>query len=71
MYIRAKATDTEFAYTKAKELFKDIHILSDDSNEGEIAFVCEPMVYSNIQKNIEALNSSGIMVESAIRVGDL
>lgn len=71
MYIRANATDKELAYTKAKELFKDIHILSDDSNEGEIAFVCEPMVYSDIQKNIEALNSSGIEVLSAIRVGDL
>ncbi len=72
MYIRAIADDTKAAYTKAEELFKDIHILSkDDAKQGEIAFICEPLAYGEIEKNIDALNNSGIKVESAIRVGDL
>ena len=72
MYIRAEATDTDFAYNKAKELFKDIHILENkDAKEGEIAFVCEPMKYGDILNNIDMLNAADIKVESAIRIGDL
>lgn len=72
MYIRANASDTAFAYNKAKELFKDIHILENpDAKQGEIAFVCEALAYSEILKNIDALNDCDIVVESAIRIGDL
>ena len=72
MYIRANAQDTESAYNKAKELFKDIHILENkDAKQGEIAFVCEPMKYGDILNNIDELNASDIKVESAIRIGDL
>ncbi len=72
MYIRANTTDTDFAYNKAKELFNDIHILENpDAKQGEIAFVCEPLAYSTILKNIDILNDSDIKVESAIRIGDL
>lgn len=72
MYIRANAQDTEAAYNKAKELFKDIHILENkDAKQGEIAFVCEPMKYGDILNNIDELNASDIKVESAIRIGDL
>ncbi len=72
MYIRAIADDTQFAYNKAKELFSDIHILeNEDAKENEIAFVCEPLAYGTILNNIDALNESGIKVESAIRIGDL
>ncbi len=72
MYIRANASDTDFAYNKSKELFKDIHILENkDAKEGEIAFVCEPMKYGDILNNIDALNANDIKVESAIRIGDL
>lgn len=72
MYIRANAQDTDAAYNKAKELFKDIHILENkDAKQGEIAFVCEPMKYGDILNNIEKLNALGIKVESAIRIGDL
>lgn len=72
MYIRAIADDTATAYNKAKELFKDIHILENkDAAQGEIAFVCEPMKYSDILNNIDTLNTDGINVESAIRIGDL
>ncbi|MBE6824901.1 MAG: homoserine dehydrogenase [Ruminococcaceae bacterium] len=72
MYIRANAPDTAFAYNKAKELFSDIHVLEKpDAKTGEIAFVCEPLTYNTILKNIDILNDSGIKVESAIRIGDL
>lgn len=72
MYIRAIADDTQFAYNKAKELFSDIHVLeNEDAKENEIAFVCEPLAYGAILNNIDALNESGIKVESAIRIGDL
>ena len=72
MYIRAKADDCDAAYNKAKELFKDIHILENkDAAQGEIAFVCEPMKYSDILNNIDTLNADGVKVESAIRIGDL
>ncbi len=72
MYIRAEASDTDFAYNKAKELFKDIHVLENkDAKEGEIAFVCEPMKYGDILNNIDMLNAADIKVESAIRIGDL
>ncbi len=72
MYIRAITSDKESAYTKAKELFKDIHILEiADAKDDEIAFVCEPLAYSAILENIDSLNSCGIKVESAIRIGDL
>ena len=72
MYIRAKADDRDAAYNKAKEIFKDIHILENkDAAQGEIAFVCEPMKYSDILNNIDTLNADGIKVESAIRIGDL
>ena len=72
MYIRANAQDTESAYNKAKELFKDIHVLENkDAKQGEIAFVCEPMKYGDILNNIDELNASDIKVESAIRIGDL
>lgn len=72
MYIRAIADDTQFAYNKAKELFSDIHVLeNEDAKENEIAFVCEPLAYGTILNNIDALNESGIKVESAIRIGDL
>lgn len=72
MYIRAITTDKTIAYTKAEELFKDIHILEiADATDGEIAFVCEPMAYGTILENIDSLNDSGIKVESAIRIGDL
>lgn len=72
MYIRAITTDKTIAYTKAEELFKDIHILEiADATDGEIAFVCEPIAYGTILENIDSLNDSGIKVESAIRIGDL
>ncbi|MBQ6626746.1 MAG: homoserine dehydrogenase [Ruminococcus sp.] len=72
MYIRAKADDRDAAYNKAKEIFKDIHILENkDAAQGEIAFVCEPMKYSDILNNIDTLNADGVKVESAIRIGDL
>lgn len=72
MYIRAIAEDTADAYNKAKSLFSDIHILENsEAKENEIAFVCEPMAYGEILNNIDALNNSGIKVESAIRIGDL
>ncbi len=72
MYIRANAHDTAFAYNKVKELFYDIHVLEKpDAKEGEIAFVCEPLAYGEILKNIDALNECGVTVESAIRIGDL
>ena len=72
MYIRAKADDRDAAYNKAKEIFKDIHILENkDAAQGEIAFVCEPMKYGDILNNIDTLNADGIKVESAIRIGDL
>ncbi len=72
MYIRAKTSDTDAAYNKAKELFKDIHILENkDAKQGEIAFVCEPMKYGDILNNIDVLNANEIKVESAIRIGDL
>ena len=72
MYIRAKADDRDAAYNKAKEIFRDIHILENkDAAQGEIAFVCEPMKYSDILNNIDTLNADGIKVESAIRIGDL
>ncbi len=72
MYIRAIADNTADAYNKAKSLFSDIHILENsEAKENEIAFVCEPMAYGDILNNIDALNNSGIKVESAIRIGDL
>lgn len=72
MYIRAKADDRDAAYNKAKEIFKDIHILENkDAAQGEIAFVCEPMKYGDILNNIDTLNADGVKVESAIRIGDL
>lgn len=72
MYIRAMSDDTDFAYNKARELFKDIHILENkNAKQGEIAFVCEPMKYGDILNNIDTLNSNSIKVESAIRIGDL
>ena len=72
MYIRAKADDRDAAYNKAKEIFKDIHILENkDAAQGEIAFVCEPIKYGDILNNIDTLNADGIKVESAIRIGDL
>ncbi|MBQ2970913.1 MAG: homoserine dehydrogenase [Ruminococcus sp.] len=72
MYIRAIADNTADAYNKAKSLFSDIHILENsEAKENEIAFVCEPMAYGEILNNIDALNNSGIKVESAIRIGDL
>lgn len=72
MYIRAKTSDKDSAYTKAKELFTDIHVLEiADAKDNEIAFVCEPTAYGTILENIDSLNDSGIKVESAIRIGDL
>lgn len=72
MYIRTMSDDTAASYNKAKELFNDIHVLEcDTAKEGELAFVCEPMAYKTILNNIDALNNSGIKVESAIRIGDL
>ncbi len=72
MYIRAITSDKATAYTKAKELFEDIHILEvADAKDNEIAFVCEPTAYSTILENIDSLNCCGIKVESAIRIGDL
>ncbi len=72
MYIRAYTDDKEAAYNKARELFSDIHVLScTDAPENEIAFVCEPMVYSDILSNIDSLNNCGTAVQSAIRIGDL
>ncbi|MBQ8058030.1 MAG: homoserine dehydrogenase [Ruminococcus sp.] len=72
MYLRTVSDDTASAYNKAKELFNDIHVLEcDTAKEGELAFVCEPMAYGTILDNIDALNNSGIKVESAIRIGDL
>ena len=72
MYIRTVSDDTAAAYNKAKELFNDIHVLENpEANKGEFAFVCEPMAYGTILDNIDALNNSGIKVESAIRIGDL
>ncbi len=72
MYIRTVSDDTAAAYNKAKELFNDIHVLENpEAKEGELAFVCEPMAYGTISNNIDALNNSGIKVESAIRIGDL
>ncbi len=72
MYIRAITSDKESAYTKAKELFEDIHILEiADASDNEIAFVCEPTAYSTILENIDSLSGCGIKVESAIRIGDL
>ena len=72
MYVRTVSDDTAAAYNKAKELFSDIHVLENpEANKGEFAFVCEPMAYGTILDNIDALNNSGIKVESAIRIGDL
>ena len=72
MYIRAKASDRDVAYNKAKELFSDIHILeNENAPANEIAFVCEPLAYKTILKNIDVLSENGITVESAIRIGDL
>ena len=72
MYIRTVSDDTAAAYNKAKELFSDIHVLENpEAKEGELAFICEPMAYGTILDNIDALNNSGIKVESAIRIGDL
>ena len=72
MYIRTVSDDTAAAYNKAKELFNDIHVLENpEASKGEFAFVCEPMAYGTILDNIDALNNSGIKVESAIRIGDL
>lgn len=72
MYIRAITSDKATAYTKAKELFEEIHILEvADAEDNEIAFVCEPTAYSTILENIDSLNGCGIKVESAIRIGDL
>ena len=72
MYIRAITSDKATAYTKAKELFEDIHILEvADAEDNEIAFVCEPTAYSTILENIDSLSGCGIKVESAIRIGDL
>ncbi len=72
MYIRTTAESRDIAYNKATELFADIHVLTNkDAKDTEFAFVCEPMKYGEILKNIDTLNNSGIKVESAIRIGDL
>ncbi len=72
MYIRAKASDCDVAYNKARELFSDIHVLeNENAPANEIAFVCEPLAYKTILKNIDVLSDNGIKVESAIRIGDL
>ena len=74
MYIRANTDNKEFAYNKAKELFGDIHILdnaSSDSQDGEIAFVIEPMKYADIAAKIAMLEKDKISVQSQIRIGDL
>ena len=72
MYIRVATDDKDFAYKKAKELFNDIHVLENpDAKENDFAFVCEPLTYGEIIKNIDALSDCGVKVCSAIRIGDL
>lgn len=72
MYIRVCADSKDFAYTKAQELFGDIHVLEKaDAKSTEFAFVCEAKRYGDILDNIDTLNNCGVKVESAIRIGDL
>lgn len=72
MYIRAYADDKDSAYNKARELFSDIHILTNpDARKEEIAFVTEEDTFGNICDKIEKLEELGIKVKSAIRIGDL
>ena len=72
MYIRVNTEDKDFAYDKAKELFGDIHVLENkEADKNEFAFVCEPLKYGEILKNIDALNDCSVNVCSAIRIGDL
>lgn len=72
MYIRAITDDRDFAYNKARELFSDIHILTNpDAPKSEVAFVTEEDTFGSICEKIEKLNSLGISVKSAIRIGDL
>lgn len=72
MYFRAYAEDRAAAYTKAGEIFGDIHILEKDgAPEDELAFIIEPMTVKEINEKQAALESAGIAVKSKIRIGDL
>lgn len=70
MYIRGVSDDKKAAYDKAGELFGDIHILGrDNAPENEVAFITEPLAYSEFSKKLSELD--GIEVGSVIRIGDL
>ncbi len=73
MYIRILAEDTDCAYNKAQELLGSITKLTRaDAPANEVAFVTnEELPYGEITKAIDALNSLGFKVASAIRIGDL
>ena len=73
MYIRGHAQDVDAAAEKAGDLFGKIRRLyRDGADEQEFAFVTtREMKVRDIQEKVEALQKSGVSVDSMIRVSDL
>ncbi len=73
MYIRGHAQDVDAAAEKAGDLFGKIRRLyRDGADEQEFAFVTtQEMKVRDIQEKVEALQKSGVSVDSMIRVSDL
>ena len=73
MYLRLNAEDTAAAYNKAQELFGDTDVLTlANPKAGELAIVTKSeLPYGTILEGIKELESAGITVASAIRIGDL
>ena len=73
MYLRMSACDTEDAYNKAQELLGSVTRLTRcDADESELAVVTnEELAYGRITDAVTTLESLGIKVLSAIRIGDL
>lgn len=73
IYLRCIAGDTEAAYNKAQDIFGGISRLTKpEAAQDEFAFVTEEeLPYGEILKKQAELESAGIKVASAIRIGNL
>jgi hypothetical protein len=70
MYLRGVADDKNAAYDKAKAVFGEIHVLTqDNAPANEFALITEPMALSDFEEKKATLD--GMTVESVIRIGDL
>ena len=70
MYVRGEANDKTAAYNEAEKAFGEIHELAkDNAPENEIAFITEPLPYSEFRQKLAGLDN--IKVGSVIRIGDL